>query len=286
MGQSQSQEIQRFVNNYVNTQAISEVISSYATETNAIVTNQQDMDVVIEATGDITGPVNLSQEIESIIDINQMIDRVDKDQLVNDLQRTISTELKDAIQRYTDGLELFSIPTNQRIRDDVLNSVDTYTRQVINTNTIDRMLLQASNYQSGRLRISAANISGPLVFSQRIQSNIIAQNLVQQVMERLLQNRDVVNLMTRAEGQIQSENVSPITEGVRGITGIIGRNINTWIFYILGAFVLIAGIIATFVFGYFFPVKIWIAILIGVASLIIAGILFAVGFIQSRAARV
>lgn len=282
MGQNQSQEIDKFVGNYVNTQSISEVISSYATETNAIVTNSQDMNVVIEARGNITGPINLSQEIESMININQMIDRVNKNQLVNDLQRTISTELKDAIKRYTDGLELFTTPTNQRIRDDVINNIDTYVRQVINTNTIDRVLVQASNYQQGNLHISANDISGPLVFTQRIQANIMADNMIKQVMDNILKNKQIENVATKAESEVESENVSPITEGVRAVAGIVNRNINTWIFYISGIVVLILGIIAAFIVGYLMPTKIWLAILIGVGALIIAGILFVIGYLQSK----
>lgn len=282
MGQQQSQEIQRLVSNNVNTTAIANVISNYATRTNAVVTNTQDMCVNIVATGDIDfgeGGFTASQEIESLIDIQTLIDRSDKDQLVNDLQRVVSTELKDAISRVTGGLDIFETPNNQRIRDDVLNNIDTYVNQTINTQTLDEVLLSASNVQRGCYNISANNIRGPLVFSQRIQSNIMANNIVQQVMERAIQNTEVQEFAARAEAEIQSENKAEVPNVSGLVGGLFGGGFGTWLFYILGALSIVGGL----VLAYFLPFDIRAKVITAIIGILLGVVLIVVGIIRSRA---
>jgi len=278
MGQQQSQLIQNFINNNVNTTAIASVISNYATRTNAITTNTQDLCVNINATGDIDfgqGGFTASQEIESLIDVQSMVDRSDKDQLVNDLQRTVSTELKDAIERVTGGLDIFEIPANQQLRNDVINNLDSYVNQTINTQTVDEVLLSASNVQRGCYNFSAENVRGPLVITQRIQSNIMADNLVKQVMDRALENREIQELATRTQGQLTSENTTQIPN-------LLGGGIGTWIFYIGGAIVIVLSIIL----AYFLPVTVKVKVIIGIIGILIGIALLIAGFIRSRASAV
>lgn len=279
MGQRQSQEIQRFINNDVNTTAIANVISNYATRTNAITTNTQDLCVNIVASGDIDfgdQGFTASQEIESLINVQTMVDRADKDQLVNDLQRTVSTELKDAISRVTGGLDIFELPANQRIRDDVINNLDSYVNQVINTSTLDEVLLSASNVQRGCYNFSAENVRGPLVISQRIQSNIMANNIVQQVMERALENREVQEVATRAEGALQSENRAEIPN----VSNLLGGGLGTWLFYIFGALAIVGGL----VLAYFLPVGIRAKVVTAVIGFLLGIVLIIVGIVKSRTA--
>lgn len=281
MGQGQSQEIDNFVNNQVNTNAISDVIANYATRTNAISTNSQDVAIGIK--NSTTQGVSIMQNIKSYINVEQLIDRADKTQLVNDLQKTVTTELTDAIDRWTDGLDIASKPSLQAAKNRVLNQLGTYINQTINTSTIDDLLLSSSNYQKGVLTIDTSEIKGPLVFTQDIQSNIMAANIVKQVIDRMVQNKDVQALSTAAKTNLTSESVSPVTTAVNAAAGIIGKNINAWIFYIIGIIVLVLGIIIAVVIGYMMPTKIWLAIIIGVTALVIAVILFIIGFVQSRA---
>lgn len=278
MGQQQSQLVERFINNNVNTTAIANVISNYATTTNAITTNTQDLCVRITATGDIDfgqGGFTASQEIESLIDVQAMVDRADKDQLVNDLQRTITTELQDAIERTTGGLDIFEIPVNQQLRTDVINNLNSYVNQTVNTQTVDNVLLSASNVQRGCYEFSAANVRGPLVISQRIQSNIMADNLVRQVMERALENREVQELATRAEGELVSENRAEIPS----LGNLFGGGLGTWLFYIFGALV----IVGSLVLAYFLPVGIRAKVITAAIGILLGVVLIVVGIIRGRA---
>lgn len=274
MGQRQSQEIERFITNNVNTTAIANVISSYATRTNAITTNIQDLCVRIVATGDIDfgqQGFTASQEIDSLIDVQVMVDRADRDELVNDLQRVITTELTDAIERTTGGLDIFELPANQRLRTDVINNLSNYVNQVVNIQTLDEVLLSASNVQRGCYEFSAENVRGPLVITQRIQSNIMADNLVRQVMERALANREIQDISTQQQGQLTSENTTQIGN-------LLGGSIGTLLFYGIGALAIIIGI----VLAYFLPVSIKGKVVVGVLGLLIGITFIIVGIIRSR----
>lgn len=271
MGTVTSQEIDRFISNNVNTVAVAQVISNYATRTNAISNNVQD--VSISVTGStIDGPINVSQEIENFIDVEQLIDRANIAELTNDLQQVVSTELRDAIIRTTDGVEFLSTPGNQLLRDRVLSQVDNYTRQVVNTNRIDELLLSASNYQRGSLTVDQSTVSGPIVFNQRIQSNIMANNIVRDVVQVAIQNQDVQQLYTRADATLNTVNVSPLSQA-GGIT--------TWIFYIGAALVLIAGILIAFII----PATPKVKIVVAVIAIVIALILLVIGLVRANTMR-
>lgn len=257
MGLTQSQELQQYISSYVDTSAVSQVISSYATRTNAIVTNAQDMDVVIEA-GTISGPINLEQEIESVIDVQQMVDRSDTNRLVNDLQTSLTQSLDGALSRMTEGLDILSKPTNQDLVQRVSNDIHTSIQNTINTQTLDEILLSASNIQKGRLHISANTIAGPITFSQRIQANIMAQNLVKQVVSNLVQNKDIKDLSTILNGHVEIVEKSPISSLL---------NLSKWIKIIGGVLLLLVGILLVLLLPLGLIFKTIIGVILGIMGI-------------------
>lgn len=282
--ESTRQEIDQFIGNYVDTSAISEVISTYAARTNAISSNVQD--IALRITGStIGGPINLSQKIESYIDVEQMLDLANKAQLTNDLQEVLTTTLQDAISRATDGLELFSRPENQQLREQVINQIGTYVRNTVNEETIDDLMLSSSNYQKGNLVIDASQIQGPLVWTQDIQSNIMASNMASKVLDVAVRNTDVKRLANLATAEVQTENKTPITTAVEGVTtgiqGLVqgfGSKILSWVLYAAAAIILIIGIILAIALRIPMAGKVTIAIV----AIVIAIALFIWGYIQSR----
>src|SRR5690606_24468637 len=119
--------------------------------------------------------------------------------------------------------ELFSTPTNQAIRDTVLNNMDTYVSNIVNTDTIDELLTSSDNVQNQRVVIQARDITGGLNFNQNIQSNIIAKNLTETVVSRLIDNQDVERLMNDIEGSQESVAKSPITTVIEDLASV-GRS--------------------------------------------------------------
>lgn len=265
MGQSQSQEIERFVGNNVNTTSIANVISNYSTRTNATVLNAQDLCVNIVATGDIDFGSGFSavQRIDSMINVESLVDRVDKDSITNDLQRAISTSLHDSLSRMSDT-GIWNIPSNQRIKDDIISNIDTYVSQVVNTNTIDEVLLSSSNIQNGCYTFQATNISGPITITQEIQAKTMATNMVTQVIERALHNRDIQTVDTTATASIQGPPPKPASP---------------LLFYILGA----VAIVMAIVLAYIIPMGIKAKIAIGAIGVIVGIGMIIIGITISKA---
>ena len=240
MGGSQSQELQQYVTSNINTTSISSVISRYATRTNAIVTNVQDMNIVIEAK-DIKGPIDISQEIESIIDVQQMVDRSNQTQLMNDLKTTLADTLQGGLSRITAGIDILSKPENQRIVSRLSDDINTYVSNTITTDTVDTLLLSASNYQKGRLYISADLIEGPISFNQRIQSNLMAENMIKQAVNTLVKTQDAKDLSHAIQGDIKEEESTPIS----GLSMVWkwARIIGGILLFIVGLILILTGIV-------------------------------------------
>lgn len=68
--------------------------------------------------------------------------------MTNDIQQAVSSELESAVKRLTDGLgDLFAIPTNQQIRESVINNMSTYVRNAITVDDVNDLLLSSNNVQ-------------------------------------------------------------------------------------------------------------------------------------------
>jgi hypothetical protein len=265
MGVSQSQEVSRFISNNVNTSAISNIISQYATETNAIVTNVQDLCVNITASGNIDfgqGGFTGTQEIQSMIDIQTLIDRVDREKLVNDLQTTVSNELKSALDRTSSVLDIFSIPSNQRLREEIIQNLNMYVNQTINLQTIDQVLINASNIQNGCYNFVATNITGPITITQKIQADTMASNIIKQVVDRAIENKEFQAVTTTSETTLTAKNT--------GIGSII------W--YIIGGLVLLAAIVIPFLI----PSKTSVKILIAAIGIVVGIVIIGIGIFLAR----
>lgn len=269
MGQTQSQEINTFVDNYVNSTSLSDIISRYASTTNAISNNTQKFYLDLNAR-DISGNVKVFQTIASIIDMQQLVDRANTTQLTNDIQQAVTSELEDAVKRITDGLgDLFATPTNQQIRDSVINNMSTYVRNAITVDDVNDLLLSSNNVQEQRIVITARDITGDLAFDQKIQANITAKNVIETTINNILQNKDVQQLANIVKPKIESESESAISKGITSIfRGGILWSILTVIILIVGIILAIALKIPT----------IWKIVII-VITLILAGI---TGFIAAR----
>lgn len=251
MGNSTSQSIERFLTNDVNNTSIQQVIQRYATETNAVSTNTQNLRWTLNAGGNINLNANVQQLITSYIDVQQIVDRADKTALVDDLRVAVTSTLDDALTKTTDGLAGFlQNPSNQTLVSDVRNRISTYVNQTINTNTIDQLLLSSSNVQNGILDLTAAqDINGDIQWNQNIQSSIMAQNIVRQVVDNSLQNTQVQELVTKVTGRGDVVEESPITTVTNSIAGAANgllnpRSIILIVSIILGIVIAIAAIAA------------------------------------------
>lgn len=222
MGQNQSQTIDTFIQNYVNTSVISEVISRYATRTESINRNVQDINLVIDVQ-DISGDVLVFQRIDSVIDVISMIDRADNTELTSELQNAVANEMKSGIERVSSVFSgLFNTPTDQLIKNKAISEISSSVRNAITTDTVDDLIISSNNIQGQTVNITARDITGDLTFDQRIQSDIIARNIVESVTESVIKNEAINNLSNIITSSTKSESsivnilgiVTPIVIGI------------------------------------------------------------------------
>lgn len=209
MGQNQSQIVDTFIENYVNTSLVSDIISRYATETQSINTNVQNMMLDIDAR-DIRGDVRAFQKIASIIDVDNMVDRANMVDLTNDIQDAVATELKTAIERVSESFSgLFNTPTNQEIKNRAIAQVDTYVRNNITTDIMDELLIASNNVQDQVVKIKARDITGDLTFDQNIQADIMATNIIESVTDSMVENKAITDLMAAVQSEATSKSTVP-----------------------------------------------------------------------------
>lgn len=268
MGNNPSiQEINNFIRNNINTNIVAEVISRYATMTNAVQTNVQNLDVRIHVVGNVNGGITLDQEIQSYIDVEQLTHTADKTQLSADLQQAVQTSLDDTLERTSTGLAaFFSRPENQQLKNTVLNDINTTVRQTINTETVDELLTSSSNLQNGVLNIDVTgDVNGPIMFNQRIQAQTMARNIVGRIIERSGVVKKIAAATTTSKGAIAATNKGSLSD-------ILGGNL-TLIIAVVVVVIVIIGIIAAIIyFKGFNTTTIIIAGVLGLVALIAIGI--------------
>jgi hypothetical protein len=282
MGNSTSQSIQRFLSNDVNSSVVQQVIQRYATETSAVSTNTQALKWTLNAGRTINLNANVRQLITSYIDVQNIIDRSDKTALVDDLRTAVTTTLDDALNKATDGLAGFlQNPSNQTLVSDVRNNISTYVNQTINTSTIDQLLLSSSNIQNGVLDLTAGeDINGNLQWNQTIQSEVMATNIIKQVVDNALQNTQVQDLVTKASGNLTVVEKSPITTGVEAIAGVAKSLLNPRAIILIVAIVLgIVIAIAAIAAAFFITVPMKTRYIIGGAGVAVGVIVIIAGII-------
>jgi hypothetical protein len=214
MGNSVSQSIDTFLKNDVSSTVVQNVISRYASETSAISTNTNNIDIVIgdEHSNTVNVNASIQQRIESYINVNQMIDRANKTNLTNDLVQAVSSTINEGIKKVTDGIAgLLTNPSYQKLSNTVANNMSSYVASTINTTTVDTLILSSSNFNNNKLVISGKDITANINFTQEIQAKIMAENIIKQVADNLIKNSDVQQLANDIKGQLDANEKSPVS---------------------------------------------------------------------------
>jgi hypothetical protein len=248
MGNSVSQSIERFLQNDISSTFVQNVISRYASETSAVSTDVNKIDIVIgdENTSTVDLTASIQQRIESYINVNQMIDRANKANLTNDLAQAVTNTINDGIKKVTDGIAGFlTNPSYQKLSSTVINNMSSYVSQTINTTTVDTLILSSSNFNDNRLVIMGKDIKANINFTQEIQAKIMAQNIIKQVADNVLKNSEVQQLANDIQGQLDANEKSPITTIANAASSFLNPRALILIATIaIGVIIAIVGIVA------------------------------------------
>jgi len=248
MGNSVSQSIERFLQNDISSTVVQNVISRYASETSAVSTNVNKIEIVIgdENTSTVDLTASIQQRIESYINVNQMIDRANTANLTNDLAQAVTNTINDGIKKVTDGIAGFlTNPSYQKLSSTVINNMSSYVSQTVNTTTVDTLILSSSNFNDNRLVIMGKDIKANINFTQEIQAKIMAQNIIKQVTDNVLKNSEVQQLANDIQGQLDANEKSPITTIANAASSFLNPRALILIATIaIGVIIAIVGIVA------------------------------------------
>lgn len=274
MGNSQS--IRNTLLNSINTNLIASIMTKYAVTTNSIIRANQNASVKINTPGDveIPGGISIVQRGTSLIDAKQLAKSAEFNNMVSEIQNTLSNEVMDKLKSLTAGFDLFTKPQYQELVNNIRNDVNTYVRREINSQAVSEILNSIDVNQNGEVNINAGNVKlGSINFDQDSQAQVYSQNVLDRVVNNVVTDKAVNDITNQLQSEICREDTGKI-EDILGVGGI-----STWIFFILGALGIAGGIVLAIVLPASIPPK-------GKIAAAIAGIVFgiamiAVGIFQS-----
>lgn len=242
MGGVQSQIVRNFLSNTVNMDVIQTVINKFASETKAVTKGEQGLKFTMEAGTNISGNyIVVNQRITSYINLEQLISKSNTTQLTDELKTSVTTTLQTALDKYVDSIAGFLTSSgNQEIVNNVRNSISTYVNQTISNETVSDLLLSSSNVQNGVLIMKAGEgiYNNTVIWNQQIQADIMAKNIIEDVVNNALKNTQVQDLGTAIENKVTSKEVSPISSLLKPRSIILIASL------IIGVILAILGIVA------------------------------------------
>lgn len=211
MGQQQSTSVKNSIYNNLNTRKTTEMLSMLANSTNSVSRNTQNISLDIAA--DTVGDINLFQTIESVININNIIDSVSNVNLSESLKSVIKDDVSESIRTQTDGLAIFARPENRQLLNDFINNVNTLIDQSITSDNVSEVMIQNDALQDAILKIDAKNL-GNVNINQSIHAKQIAENVMENIFDIIYTSGLVTDLESNLEIESVIKEESPLTSGL------------------------------------------------------------------------
>jgi len=278
MGNSQS--IRNTLLNSINTNLVASIITKYAATTNSIIRANQSVKIILEdIKGDLSAidSFNVNQRVTSLIDVNQLAKSSEFNNMVSDIQNTLSNEIMDKLKSLTAGFDLFTKSQYQELVNTIRNDVNTYVRREINSQSISEVLNSANFDQDGNFVLrgidGSAFFKNTGNFNQDLQAEIYSKNVLDRVINNVVTDKAVNDITNQLQSEICKEDTGKI-EDFLGAGGI-----STWIFFILGALGIAGGIVLAIILPASIPPKGKIAA--AVAGIVFGIAMIAVGIFQS-----
>lgn len=251
-------------------------MTKYAASTNSIIRANQNATVRINTPGDveIPGGISIVQRGTSLIDAKQLLKSAEFNNMVSEIQNTLSNEVMDKLKSLTAGFDLFTKPQYQELVNTIRNDVNTYVRREINSQAVSEILNSIDVNQNGGVSINAGNVKlGSINFDQDSQAQVYSQNVLDKVINNVVTDKAVNDVTNQLQSEICREDTGKI-EDILGVGGI-----STWIFFILGALGIAGGIVLAIILPASVPPKGKIAA--AVAGIVFGIAMIAVGIFQS-----
>ena len=234
------------IENTFNMQAVNNIVFEQMTTNKASATasgaNIQNLKVVLR---NIKGcNMKFGQKISSDVAASSEVDAVTSTEIKNDIAATLAAQataaLENASQMGSELGALVSGETDQEIRTEVNQLVETNIKNVIETINISETVSESVNIQGGELIVDGYDCTegGQLDFNQDITSKVAAEAVTKAVTDALAQNTVVAALAATVEADVSQSRggIAQIADSVfGGIAGILGASSEMVMFSVIAA---------------------------------------------------
>jgi len=235
------------IENTFNMQAVNNIVFEQMTTNKASATvsgaNIQNLKVVL---GKIIGcDLVFNQIISSEVSASTEVDAVTSTEIKNDIAATLAAQataaLENASQMGSELGALVSGETDQEIRTEVNQLVETNIKNVIETINISETVAESVNIQGGELHLlyyDCTDTSAKLDFTQDITAKAAAQAVTRAVTDALAQNTVVAALAATVEADVSQSRggVAQLADSIfGGIAGVLGASSEMVMFSVIAA---------------------------------------------------
>jgi hypothetical protein len=200
MGNSQS-VVTDVVNNATMT-LTNDFVSKNVLNTSVNSTNVQDLTINI---GIADGcPISTVQKISSSVSVKSAIDSTQTKQFASSMQSSLETAL-DQSSKMVNGLGAMTGGNSQSVSASIRNTINQSVSNRVTSENIMNTAVNSLNIQSGKLNMAVCRNS-PISMTQGIESNVVAQNLLTQITDDILNNEYVANTKTTVKQSTDMQN--------------------------------------------------------------------------------
>lgn len=223
MGNSSSTT--NLIKNETNMKMTQNFTTNNITETSASSTNTQTIRLKF---GYADGcPVDAEQSIISKVTVKAKLDNQAVIEFKNSLEASVQETLKQNASMVS-GFAAATGGNETEAMNDVQNIVNEVIDQSVTTNNIQKVCASSFNSQSGELTMDYCKNS-PIKFKQTIVSEIIAENILNNVQNALMENSTIAGIVAHVDQTSSQEN-----KGLNDLVDSMGKALTSMIGAVTG----------------------------------------------------
>lgn len=229
---------ENLIEDSINTQSITSIVNSYASQFNSISSGKNKF--IITASGSIVEDVNVSQTATVTINTKAMAKQISSSDVSNQLQESIKRDLFNKVESSKKGLAVLTSSLSKTV-DQLKSTIDSVVDVQINNTTLTEIFNEASAENLAMIQAYDSTIRNVKI-TQTVQLKHITDQMINNVAESLSNTKVVkdINEKIRRKTEINEDlDPAPIAVGFGFGIGLI--------------ILIIIGIILVVIFIYFSP---------------------------------
>lgn len=211
MGNSQSTTTS--IVNSVTMSSMTEFVTKNILNTNVDSTNIANLQIKIGVADGC--PINATQTIRSKVEVHSEVAQEAVDHIAQKLQADLENKL-DQSSEMINGLASLTGGNSSKVNASIRTSIKQAIETKVTKENISNTVVSSMNVAEGKLELAVCRNS-PINMSQDIQSQVIAQNIITQVTDTILQNE----FIAKAKTDVTQKNTMK-NQGLEALTACCG----------------------------------------------------------------